>query len=123
MPRLMTTDRGLALVNTDGEHVTPLLLFVADLGAALEAGMSVAEIAASPAGDEVSVGSVHVLPPVLRPSKIWALGLAYSSHVGEKGPSAGYGTVLLLEGTILTGRGWTGNRAAARRAGPGGLRR
>ena len=28
---------------------------------------------------------VQVLPPVLHPSKIWALGLAYSSHVGEMG--------------------------------------
>jgi 2-keto-4-pentenoate hydratase/2-oxohepta-3-ene-1,7-dioic acid hydratase in catechol pathway len=28
---------------------------------------------------------VRILPPVLRPSKIWALGLAYASHVSEMG--------------------------------------
>jgi len=85
MARLMTTDQGLALVDADGEHVTLLELAVPDLGAALERGMSMAEIAAAPAQKRLPLSGVHVLPPVLSPSKIWALGLAYSSHVGEMG--------------------------------------
>jgi 2-keto-4-pentenoate hydratase/2-oxohepta-3-ene-1,7-dioic acid hydratase in catechol pathway len=85
MARLMTTDRGVALVEADGEHVTLLQLPVPDLGAALERGMSMVEMAAAPAQERLPLSGVHVLPPVLRPSKIWALGLAYSSHIGEMG--------------------------------------
>jgi 2-keto-4-pentenoate hydratase/2-oxohepta-3-ene-1,7-dioic acid hydratase in catechol pathway len=58
---------------------------VPDLGAALDSGMSMQEIAAAPPGARLHVSRVRILPPVLRPSKIWALGLAYASHVGEMG--------------------------------------
>src|SRR6516162_9787311 len=85
MARLMTTDQGLALVDPDGEHVTLLQLPVPDLGAALDSGMSMQEIAAAPPGARLHVSRVRILPPVLRPSKIWALGLAYALHVGEMG--------------------------------------
>lgn len=85
MPRLMTTDRGVALVDADGAHVTLLQVDAEDLGEALASGMSIAEIAAAPATQRLAIDDVQILPPVLRPSKIWALGLAYSSHVGEMG--------------------------------------
>jgi 2-keto-4-pentenoate hydratase/2-oxohepta-3-ene-1,7-dioic acid hydratase in catechol pathway len=85
MARLMTTDQGLALVDPDGENLTLLQLPVPDLGAALDSGMSMQEIAAAPPGARLHVSRVRILPPVLRPSKIWALGLAYASHVGEMG--------------------------------------
>jgi 2-keto-4-pentenoate hydratase/2-oxohepta-3-ene-1,7-dioic acid hydratase in catechol pathway len=81
----MTTDQGLGLVDADGEHITLLQLAVPDLGAALDTGMTVEEIAAAPAGERLPLSRVRILPPVPRPSKIWALGLAYASHVGEMG--------------------------------------
>ncbi len=81
----MTTDQGLALVNADGESVTLLTLAARDLGEALESGMRIEDIAAAPARQTLPLSRVRVLPPVLRPSKIWALGLAYASHVGEMG--------------------------------------
>jgi len=85
MARLMTTDQGLALVTADGESVSLLTLAARDLGEALEGGMRVEDVAAAPARETLPLNRVRVLPPVLRPSKIWALGLAYASHVGEMG--------------------------------------
>jgi 2-keto-4-pentenoate hydratase/2-oxohepta-3-ene-1,7-dioic acid hydratase in catechol pathway len=85
MARLMTTDQGVALLDPDGEHLTLLKLPTPDLGAALESGMSMHEVAAAPPGARLHLSGVRILPPVLRPSKIWALGLAYASHVGEMG--------------------------------------
>jgi 2-keto-4-pentenoate hydratase/2-oxohepta-3-ene-1,7-dioic acid hydratase in catechol pathway len=85
MARLMTTDRGLARVDGDGESVTLLGLPARDLGEALRGGMTLPEIAAAPTGERLPLKQVRVLPPVERPSKIWALGLAYASHVGEMG--------------------------------------
>jgi 2-keto-4-pentenoate hydratase/2-oxohepta-3-ene-1,7-dioic acid hydratase in catechol pathway len=88
MARLTTTDHGLGLVEGNGErgeHVALLDVSYADIGAALESGLTLSEIASSPVRERVALSAVRVLPPVLRPSKIWALGLAYSSHVGEMG--------------------------------------
>jgi 2-keto-4-pentenoate hydratase/2-oxohepta-3-ene-1,7-dioic acid hydratase in catechol pathway len=85
MARLMTTDQGIALVSADGQSVTLLAVAGRDLGEALEGGMSLGDVAAAPARDTLPMSRVQVLPPVLRPSKIWALGLAYASHVGEMG--------------------------------------
>lgn len=85
MARLMTTDQGLGRVDPDGDTLTLLTLSGRDLGEALESGMTVADIAAAPAREKVPLARVRILPPVLRPSKIWALGLAYASHVGEMG--------------------------------------
>ena len=47
--------------------------------------MAVEDIAAAAARETLPLSRVRVLPPVARPSKIWALGLAYASHVGEMG--------------------------------------
>jgi 2-keto-4-pentenoate hydratase/2-oxohepta-3-ene-1,7-dioic acid hydratase in catechol pathway len=85
MARLMTTDQGVALVNADGQSLTLLTLAARDLGEALEGGMRLEDVAVSPARQTLQLSRVQVLPPVLRPSKIWALGLAYASHVGEMG--------------------------------------
>src|SRR5690242_16820092 len=85
MARLTTTDHGVALVEGNAEHVALLDVAYADIGAALEGGRTLSEIASSPVRERLPAGAVRVLPPVLRPSKIWALGLAYSSHVGEMG--------------------------------------
>jgi 2-keto-4-pentenoate hydratase/2-oxohepta-3-ene-1,7-dioic acid hydratase in catechol pathway len=85
MPRLMTTDLGLALVDGEGDTVTLLSSPTRDVGAALEAGVTLEELAAPPHRETVPIAQVRILPPVLRPTKIWALGLAYASHVGEMG--------------------------------------
>jgi hypothetical protein len=61
------------MVEADGQHITLLQRRVTDLGAALDSGMAVEEIAAAPAGARLPVNDVRILPPVLRPSKIWAL--------------------------------------------------
>jgi hypothetical protein len=67
MARLMTSDQGLALVDADGTHITLLQLPFSDLGAALDSGMSMEEIAAAPTGARLQLNAVGVLPPVLRP--------------------------------------------------------
>jgi len=85
MARVITTDQGLGLLDADGDNVTLLSLAARDLGAALEQGMTVQEIVLAPTREKVPLSQVRVLPPVVRPSKIWALGLAYASHVGEMG--------------------------------------
>ncbi|MBV9329192.1 MAG: fumarylacetoacetate hydrolase family protein [Chloroflexi bacterium] len=85
MARLMTTDQGLGLVDADGDNLTLLTLGVRDLGEAFERGLTAQDIAAAPTRERLSMSQVRVLPPVVRPSKIWALGLAYASHVGEMG--------------------------------------
>src|SRR5579871_3708263 len=85
MARLMTTDQGVALVSADGQSVALLALDARDLGDALERGMRLEDVAASPVRETLPLSRVRVLPPVPRPSKIWALGLAYASHVGEMG--------------------------------------
>src|SRR5689334_3720515 len=84
MARLMTTDQGVGLLLPDAEHLTLLEPRVADLGAALERA-PIAQLAQAATGATVSVKDVRVLPPVPRPSKVWALGLAYAAHVGEMG--------------------------------------
>jgi 2-keto-4-pentenoate hydratase/2-oxohepta-3-ene-1,7-dioic acid hydratase in catechol pathway len=81
----MTTDRGLALVDGDGAAASLLRVAAPDLGAALESGLTPPELATAPIREQVPLSQVRILPPVLRPSKIWALGLAYASHVGEMG--------------------------------------
>ena len=81
----MTTDQGLAVVDGDGEHVKLLELPARDLGAALESGMTPQDIATAATRKRLPLTQVRILPPVLRPTKIWALGLAYASHVGEMG--------------------------------------
>ena len=85
MARLMTTDQGVALVEADGESVSLLKLEARDLGEALGHGMTPRDIVAAPTRERLPLNRVRTLPPVLRPSKIWALGLAYASHVGEMG--------------------------------------
>jgi 2-keto-4-pentenoate hydratase/2-oxohepta-3-ene-1,7-dioic acid hydratase in catechol pathway len=55
------------------------------VGAALDAGMTLEELAAAPRRETLPLAQVRIQPPVLRPTKIWALGLAYASHVGEMG--------------------------------------
>jgi 2-keto-4-pentenoate hydratase/2-oxohepta-3-ene-1,7-dioic acid hydratase in catechol pathway len=85
MARLMTTDRGLARLEDDGDRIALLDLSETDLGAALEKGRTLLELASAPVRERVPLNTVCVLPPVLRPTKIWALGLAYASHVGEMG--------------------------------------
>jgi 2-keto-4-pentenoate hydratase/2-oxohepta-3-ene-1,7-dioic acid hydratase in catechol pathway len=85
MPRLLTTDLGLALLDSDSEHLTLLDLAVPDLGTALGSGLSVTDLTAASAKRRLPLSQVQLQPPVPHPSKIWALGLAYASHVGEMG--------------------------------------
>jgi 2-keto-4-pentenoate hydratase/2-oxohepta-3-ene-1,7-dioic acid hydratase in catechol pathway len=83
MARLVTTTRGVGVL--DGAQISLLDLPFPDLGAALEAGRTLAELARAPAKAAVPLAEATLLPPVLRPSKIWALGLAYRAHIEETG--------------------------------------
>jgi 2-keto-4-pentenoate hydratase/2-oxohepta-3-ene-1,7-dioic acid hydratase in catechol pathway len=47
--------------------------------------MTLEELAAAPHRETLPLTQVRSLPPVLRPAKIWAFGLAYASHVDEMG--------------------------------------
>jgi hypothetical protein len=75
MPRLLTTDLGLALLDSDSEHLTLLDLAVPDLGTALGSGLSVTDLTAALAKRRLPLSQVQLQPPVpTRPkSGRWAL--------------------------------------------------
>jgi 2-keto-4-pentenoate hydratase/2-oxohepta-3-ene-1,7-dioic acid hydratase in catechol pathway len=63
---------------------TPFL----DLGQALEAGADLVELSRSPQRASADICAVGLRPPVPRPSKVWALGLAYRGHIAEMNATA-----------------------------------
>ncbi len=83
MSRLVTTPGGIGRIDDDG--VLLLDLPYPDLGRALEAGCTVAELANAPVRDSVQLDAADLLAPVLRPSKIWAVGFGYREHRTEVG--------------------------------------
>ncbi len=85
MTRLVTTTKGIGRLEDDGETVAFLDLDAADLGTALQAGLGIASIATAAVRERVPTAQVHLVAPVPRPSKIWAVGFAYADHRTEVG--------------------------------------
>ncbi|MFN8524127.1 MAG: fumarylacetoacetate hydrolase family protein [Chloroflexota bacterium] len=82
MARFVSTTAGVGQL-TDGGGVRLLALELTDLGAALQAGFTLRQLADAPTRDERPLADVTLLPTIPRPSKIWALGLAYRDHIAE----------------------------------------
>lgn len=89
MSRLVSTIKGIGRIEPDGETVALLDVApdgaIADLGTALREGFDVADIAARPVRDRISLAEAQLLAPIPRPSKIWAVGFAYADHRSEVG--------------------------------------
>jgi 2-keto-4-pentenoate hydratase/2-oxohepta-3-ene-1,7-dioic acid hydratase in catechol pathway len=51
----------------------------------MAAGIDIALIATAPVRERVALARVQLLAPVPRPSKIWAVGMAYAAHRSEVG--------------------------------------
>ena len=81
MPKFVSTTDGIALL--EGGTVRLLDSEHADLGAVLEAGASLADLAKARVREERSLSEVELLAPIPRPSKIWAVGWAYKKHKEE----------------------------------------
>jgi 2-keto-4-pentenoate hydratase/2-oxohepta-3-ene-1,7-dioic acid hydratase in catechol pathway len=81
--KLITTTRGIGRL--DGDDVTLLDLPFQDIGDALRAGLGTAEIAAAATKSATTLSAETLCPPVLRPSKIWAVGFGYHDHRAEVG--------------------------------------
>jgi 2-keto-4-pentenoate hydratase/2-oxohepta-3-ene-1,7-dioic acid hydratase in catechol pathway len=83
MPRYVSTTEGVGLL--DDGHVQLLDSEYRDLGEALTDGVTLAELGDAPRRANVSVDSAQLLPPVAKPSKIWAVAWAYMKHREEVG--------------------------------------
>ena len=79
MARLASTNEGPARLV--GDDLEVLDVPYADLGEALTAGADLAELAAAPMRQ--ARGTLTLLAPVPRPSKVWAVGWAYRAHRAE----------------------------------------
>jgi len=84
MSRLVSTTGGVGRLTDDGT-VALLNSPYPDLGRALEAGCTTADLAAAPVREQVPLGTVALLAPIPRPSKIWAVGFGYRQHRAEVG--------------------------------------
>ena len=87
MSRLVSTAKGIGKLEDDGQVVALLDVDVTDLGEALRAGHDAASIGSAVIRERVPAGGVHLIAPVPRPSKIWAVGFAYAGHRSEVGYS------------------------------------
>lgn len=89
MARFITCDKGIGELTSDG-GVRLLRTELTSIDDALRAGLDLHLLQKLPTANSVSQESVRFLPPVVRPSKIWAQGVAYRDHAHEVGadPSA-----------------------------------
>ncbi len=85
MTRLVSTAKGIGRLEDDGETVAFLDIDAADLSAALQAGLDIASLATAAVRDRVPTAQAHLIAPLPRPSKIWAVGYAYAGHRTEVG--------------------------------------
>jgi 2-keto-4-pentenoate hydratase/2-oxohepta-3-ene-1,7-dioic acid hydratase in catechol pathway len=83
MTRYVSTTEGIGVLD-DGE-VELLVTDYRDLGEALTDGVDLAELSDAPRRANHRADSLRLLPPVLKPSKIWAVGWAYMKHREEVG--------------------------------------
>lgn len=87
MTRLVSTDKGIGKLEDDDQVVALLEVDAADLGDALRIGHDVTSIASAGVRERIPAALVHLVAPVPRPSKIWAVGFAYADHRSEVGYS------------------------------------
>nr|WP_271208953.1 fumarylacetoacetate hydrolase family protein [Rhodococcus wratislaviensis]GLK33359.1 hypothetical fumarylacetoacetate hydrolase family protein [Rhodococcus wratislaviensis] len=83
MTQLVTTTDGIGLLT--GSNISLLDTPYKDLGAAFAAGETVTSLTTKTATAQVPMSAVHLLAPVLSPSKIWIMGWAYHAHRIETG--------------------------------------
>lgn len=84
MTRLVTTTAGIGRLEGEGT-IAVIDVPHPDLGRALEAGLSVEELADAPVRTRLSTAEAVLLAPITRPSKIWAVGFGYRQHRTEVG--------------------------------------
>ena len=88
MARLVSTAEGIGrLVDSEFELLD---VGFGDLGAALAAGVTVAELGAAPVRARRAAAEMTLLSPVRRPPKIWAVGWAYRAHREESNAADDY---------------------------------
>ena len=106
MTRFVSTARGAGRL-VGGDTVELLDIAEPDLGAALQAGLTVGELAGAATREKVALADVELLPTIPRPSKIWAVGFGYHGHRAETGHSAEVGepTIFLKAPSSVTGSG------------------
>lgn len=106
MTRFVSTARGVGRLV--GDDIVELLdVAEPDLGAALQAGRTVDELAKVGTRDKVALADVELLPTIPRPSKIWAVGFGYHDHRAETGHSAVVGepTIFMKAPSSVTASG------------------
>jgi len=106
--RLVSTAKGIGKLEDNGETVAFLDLDAADLGAALQAGLDIAAIATATVRERVPAAQAQLAAPVPRPSKIWAVGFAYSDHRTEVGytGAAEEPVIFFKAPSSVIGTGW-----------------
>ena len=106
MTRLVTTPTGIGRLE-DGDVVAHLDLPFADVGRALESGCTVHDLATASAARSTPLADTALLAPVLRPSKIWAVGFGYHDHRAEVGFTEDVGdpVIFLKAPSSVTGPG------------------
>lgn len=103
MARIATTVNGLARL--EGDAALLLDTPYPDVGAALEAGETLADLASAPVLGEEPLAGVALLAPVVRPPDVWIVGLAYHAHRDEVGTTEPEGepTMLPVTSTSVCG--------------------
>jgi 2-keto-4-pentenoate hydratase/2-oxohepta-3-ene-1,7-dioic acid hydratase in catechol pathway len=81
--QLVSTAEGVGRIEPEG--VALLDVPGPDLGAVLAEHESLEVLATAGVRRVVALDSVRLLPPVVRPGKVWAVGLNYRSHASETG--------------------------------------
>jgi len=110
-----------------GDRVELLDLPHADLSAALDAGVSAAELGQAPIRRTAAADEVQLHAPVPRPRNVWAVGLAYRDHAEEAASHVQLEETelpaLFLEGFVVGHRADVADRAPRDRSGCRRLRR
>ncbi|MDH6679123.1 2-keto-4-pentenoate hydratase/2-oxohepta-3-ene-1,7-dioic acid hydratase in catechol pathway [Rhodococcus sp. LBL1] len=83
MAILASTTEGIGRIA--GDELCLLTLPFGDLGSALDSGIDATQFATMPVRKRISADRAELLPTVVSPSKIWAVGFAYHSHRSEIG--------------------------------------
>lgn len=84
MTRLVTTETGIGRLD-DADSVALLQIPFPDLGYALQAGVTVTDLAVAEVREIVPLSAAGLRAPIPRPSKIWAVGYGYRDHRVEVG--------------------------------------
>jgi len=80
-----TTLDGGRIGRVEGDEIVLLGVPWPDLGALLEAGVPLDELAGAPAAARHPLAGTPLRPTVPRPGKVWAVGLNYRTHIAEMG--------------------------------------